>query len=158
MAIFSKITSKNTHNSSNGTVKKKDVVFDTSISAAYSDFSHGQDDTILVKGGITSFSALIDLPTAIPPTFGDAKVKDYQLGLNLGSISQAPGNALGEYFVYKSKQPLGNNEGDMEIENADLLVYSSYVDDEPHTDFWQEDFTSTINFNEEIIMTMHDIV
>tara|TARA_Y100001937_G_scaffold20903_1_gene29383 strand:+ start:1616 stop:6349 length:4734 start_codon:yes stop_codon:yes gene_type:complete len=150
MAIFSKITSKNTHNSSNGTVKKKDVVFDTSISAAYSDFSHGQDDTILVKGGITSFSALIDLPTAIPPTFGDAKVKDYQLGLNLGSISQAPGNALGEYFVYKSKQPLGNNEGDMEIEHADLLVYSSYVDDEPHTDFWQEDFTSTINFNEEI--------
>jgi hypothetical protein len=150
MAIFSKITSRNTHNSSNGTVKKKDVVFDTSISPTFSDLSQGQEDNILIKGGVTNFSGVIDLPTAIPPNFGDSQVVDYQLGLHLSSLVQAPSSDLGEFYIYKAKEPMGNNEGDMSVENADMVVYSSYVDDEPHIKFWQEDFEATINVDEEI--------
>tara|TARA_R100001509_G_scaffold133478_1_gene87057 strand:- start:538 stop:5352 length:4815 start_codon:yes stop_codon:yes gene_type:complete len=150
MAIFSKITSRNTHNSSNGTVKKQDVVFDTSISPTFSDLSQGQDDNILIKGGVTSFSGLIDLPTAIPPNFGESTVVDYQLGLSISSLVQAPSSELGEFYIYKAKEKMGNNEGDMSLEHADLMVYSSYVDDEPHTKFWKEDFEATVNFDEEI--------
>ena len=140
MAIFSKITSRNTHNSTNGSVRKKDVVFDTSISPTFPDFSYGQDDTILVKGGITSFCSFMDLPVALKPSYGDATIKDYQLGLNITSISQSPSAEIGSYQVYKTKNALGNNEGDMDIDFSNLMVYCSYVDDEPNCDFWREDF------------------
>ena len=61
MAVFSKITSKNTHNSSNGTVRKKDVVFDATVSPTFVDYSNGTEDVLFVKGGKIPFLTLLDL-------------------------------------------------------------------------------------------------
>ena len=150
MAIFSKITSKNTHNSTNGTVRKKDVVFDATVSPTFVDYSNGTEDVLFVKGGKIPFLTLLDLPVAMKPPFGDAKIKDYKLGLNITSISQSPANNLGQYKLFKMKKNMGDNEGDMTIDVSNLMAFTSYVTDNPYCDFWNEDFSQATSPDEEI--------
>ena len=150
MAVFSKITSKNTHNSSNGTVRKKDVVFDATVSPTFVDYSNGTEDVLFVKGGKIPFLTLLDLPVAMKPPFGDAKIKDYKLGLNITSISQSPANNLGQYKLFKMKKNMGDNEGDMTIDVSNLMAFTSYVTDNPYCDFWNEDFSQATSPDEEI--------
>ena len=131
MAIFNKISSKNTHNSTNGTSRLKDIVYDASVSPMFPDFSYGSNDNLRVRSGQNSFSTLIDLPIPVKPNYGSAEIDSFELGIDIHTLRQGGGGEQGSYQVYYNKTNMGDNEGDMDAPIEDVSFWGSTITDEP---------------------------
>jgi len=151
MTFFKKITSRNTHNSTDGTMRLEDVVYDASVSATYPDFSYGTADNLRVRAGLgQNLATLMDLPVAIKPNYGEAEIIGYELGLYVNTLTQPPTGEQGEYQVYKNKTRVGPNEGDMEAPIDDVMFWGCTLGPEPHCDYYREDFTGGRNVDDEV--------
>ena len=125
----------------------------TLVSKIYGDMFHGKAETIDLLGNPSLNSFLIDIPAADLPTFGEAEVVGYKLGLKVNSINQGDSNTLPQIKIYKASRDIKGRTGtfiDTGATGSQNLIINSGTTDNiyamstyPAEDYgWSENFSS----------------